>query len=74
MQRHRDTRGFYGDNALVKVVRLTIETNLMTSKYTPLALVRQPFLHPSASVGIVSLVLVVLYPVSNPQIAIDPGV
>ena len=74
MQRHRDTRGFYGDNALVKIVRLTIETNLMTSKYIPLAFVRQPFLHPSASVGIVSLVLVVLYPVSNPQIAIDPGV
>jgi len=48
VKRHRDTRGFYGDHALVKIVRLTIETNLLTT-----------------SVGIVSLVLVVLFPNEN---------
>ena len=44
VKRHRDTRGFSGDHALVKIVRLTIETNLLTSKHISLASVRQLFL------------------------------
>jgi len=35
--------GYFGDRAIVKIVRLAIETNLMTSKPLPLTFARQPF-------------------------------
>lgn len=59
--------GFFHNNALVKVVRLTVETNILTSKSTlDSASERTIFTHGVlASVGIVSLLLIAIYPVSD---------
>jgi len=47
-KRRGDTANFFSNHALVKIVRLTIETNLLTT-----------------SVGIVSLLMVIIYPDEN---------
>lgn len=52
----------------MKVVRLTMETNLLTSKYI-LDLGETIFLtHVLASVGVISLLVIVIFPVSGQQI------
>jgi len=48
VKRQKETNGFFNDHALVKIVRLTIESNLLTT-----------------SVGIVSLLLLLIYPNEN---------
>jgi hypothetical protein len=58
--------GFFNDSALVKIIRLTIETNLLTSKYTSYFFEANIFTHVSATVGIVSLVVILVAPVSDP--------
>ena len=64
--------GLSHNDALVKVVRLTIETNILTSKST-----LDSFCEPEgtiftlgflASVGIVSLLLIAIFPVSDTYI------
>ena len=61
----------FSHHALVKIVRLTVETNLLTSTYTfdicPLQ--RTVLTHTLASVGIVSLLMVAVYPVSDLKIS-----
>jgi hypothetical protein len=60
--------GNLSGHALVSIVRLTVETNLVTSKQSPglRCLDAPPLSHArSASVSIVSLLMVAVYPVSD---------
>lgn len=53
---------------MVKLVRLTMETNLLASKYN-LNISEKPFFtHVLASVGIVSLLMFIIFHVSDSQI------
>jgi len=57
--------GFFHNNALVKVVRLTVESNLLTSEYT-LDFDENLAHNVLASVGIAALLMIVIFPVSDP--------
>ncbi len=50
---------------MVKIVRLTVETNLLTSKYTLDFCEASCLTHIPAAVGIVSLLVIVIFPVSG---------
>jgi hypothetical protein len=63
-RRHRGD-GYFSDHALSKIVRLTVETNILTSKWTPSSGTLLGFILPSATVGIVSLLMVAAYSDKN---------
>ena len=64
---------FLGDNALVKIVKLTIETNLLTSEYTLVDSAAIVLTRILAAVALVSLLMVVIYSVSDLKITIGSG-
>lgn len=66
----RDSECHFNDNTLVQIVRLTVETNLLTSKSTLDVCGATLLTHISATVGIVALLVVVIFPVSDSQIVI----
>lgn len=55
----------------MKVIRLTMETNLLTSKYILDFGEATPLTHVLASVGIISLLVIVIFPVSGQQITVS---
>ena len=70
VRRRRERDGLGGDHfldyALPRIVRLTVETNVMTSKYTyPWCLNVNSFHSRSASVGIIALLMMVIFPVGD---------
>lgn len=56
---------------MTKLVRLTVETNLLTSTYMFEFDEKTIFTNVLASVGIVSLVVFIIFPVSGPQITVS---
>ena len=61
------------DYALPRIVRLTIETNVMTSKYTYPWSLNVNSTHPhSASVGIIALLMIVIFPVGDSRELLVP--
>ena len=73
VRRRRERDGLQGlggdhilDYALPRIMRLTIETNVMTSKYTyPWSLNANSSHLRSASVGIIALLMIVIFPVGD---------
>jgi hypothetical protein len=70
-KRRKEADGFFHNSALLKVVRLTMETNLLTSKYILDFGEATPLMQVLASVGIISLLVIVIFPVSGQQIAMN---
>ena len=70
VRKRRERDGLGGDHilnhALPRILRLTIETNLMTSKYTYSWCIRvNSTQRRSASVGIISLLIIMIFPMSD---------
>ncbi|KAH9035697.1 hypothetical protein EDB84DRAFT_1214657 [Lactarius hengduanensis] len=59
--------GYFSDHALYRIVILAIETNILTSKWTPGSdvLLASIQILPLATIGIVALVMVAVYPDKN---------
>jgi len=68
-KRRKEADGFFHDSALLKVVRLTMETNLLTSEYILDFGETTLLTHVLASMGVISLLVIVIFPVSGQQIA-----